>query len=234
MSVSPIVAMFDRISFKYDALNHLLSLNVDKIWRKKTAKNVFRNHPQTILDLATGTADLAISLAKCDPKSTIIGMDISEKMLNIGKEKVHKQKLESQIDLRLGDAASLPFEDNSFDAVTVAFGVRNFENLDKCLSEIYRVLKVGGQVAILELSMPEMFPVKQLYRFYFTRVLPSIGWRISKDSNAYTYLPTSVAFFPKPDKFMRTLVEKGWVEGKVKRLTFGIAILFLAKKGFSH
>ena len=162
MSLSPIAAMFDRISPKYDRLNHLLSLNIDKIWRRKTAKAVAKSQPKTILDLATGTADLAIELAKRNPHAHIVGIDFSEKMLEIGKEKVKQQGLESQIELRLGDAAALPFDVNSFDAVTVAFGVRNFEDLGKGLSEISRVLRPGGQATILEFSMPEHFPVKQL------------------------------------------------------------------------
>ena len=149
MSVSPIADMFDRISPKYDVLNHLLSLNIDKVWRRKTAKVVAKSHPETILDLATGTADLAIALAKYNPQAHIIGMDISEKMLSIGKEKVKCQDLENQIELHLGDAAALPFEDHSFDAITVAFGVRNFEALEQGLSEIQRVLKPQGHVFIL-------------------------------------------------------------------------------------
>ena len=185
MSASPIAAMFDRISPKYDALNHLLSLNIDKVWRRKTAKAVAKSQPKTILDLATGTADLAIAVAKRNPQAHILGMDISEKMLDIGKEKVKQRNLENQIELCLGDAAALPFEDNSFDAVTVAFGVRNFEDLDKGLSEISRVLKPGGQAVILEFSMPERFPVKQLYRFYFKRLLPFIGKFFSKDNTPW-------------------------------------------------
>ena len=172
MTTSPITAMFDRISPKYDALNHLLSLNIDKVWRRKTAKAASKNHPKTILDLATGTADLALLLAKRNPESHVIGMDISEKMLDIGKTKIAKQKKENQIELHLGDAANLPFEDNTFDTVTVAFGVRNFEDLDKGLSEISRVLKPSGQIIILEFSMPEKFPVKQLYHFYLNADKP--------------------------------------------------------------
>ena len=174
MSTSPIAAMFDRISPKYDALNHLLSLNIDKVWRRKTAKAVAKSQPKTILDLATGTADLAIALAKCNPQAHIIGMDISEKMLEIGKEKVSKKGLANQIELRLGDAATLPFESNTFDAVTVAFGVRNFENLEHGLSEIQRVLKPNGRAVILEFSMPERFPIKQLYALYL-RMLAEKG-----------------------------------------------------------
>ena len=231
MSVSPIAAMFDRISPKYDALNHLLSLNIDKMWRRKTAKAVAKIQPKAILDLATGTADLAIAIARRNPQAQIIGMDISEKMLEIGQKKVKRQGLEKQIELRLGDAAQLPFDDGSFDAVTVAFGVRNFENLDKGLSEILRVLKDHGQAVILEFSMPEHFPVKQLYRFYFRHVLPKIGKQVSKDAAAYSYLPESVGRFPKPKDFLSLLAQKGWVNGDMKRPSFGIATLYTAQKG---
>lgn len=230
MSDSPIAAMFDRISPKYDALNHLLSFNIDKVWRRKTAKAVSKSHPMTILDLATGTADLAIALAKHNPLAHIIGMDISEKMLEIGKEKVKRQSFENQIELRFGDAASLPFEDDSLDAVTVAFGIRNFEDLDKGLAEISRVLKPHGQAVILEFSIPESFPIKQLYRLYFKRLLPKIGRIVSKDPNAYTYLPQSVEHFPKPNEFLQILSEKGWEHSSAKRLSFGISMLYSAFK----
>ena len=230
MSTSPIAAMFDRISPKYDALNHLLSLNIDKVWRRKTAKAVAKSQPKTILDLATGTADLAIALAKCNPQAHIIGMDISEKMLEIGKEKVSKKGLANQIELRLGDAAALPFESNTLDAVTVAFGVRNFENLEHGLSEIQRVLKPNGRAVILEFSMPERFPIKQLYALYFKHLLPAIGKAVSKDGNAYSYLPLSVEQFPKPKVFLRMLAEKGLENGMAKPLSFGIASLYTSTK----
>lgn len=230
MSVSPIAAMFDRISPKYDALNHLLSFNIDKIWRRKTAKMVAKHHPQTILDLATGTADLAISLAKHNPQALIIGMDISERMLEIGKEKVARRKMENQIELHLGDAALLPFEDGAFDAITVAFGVRNFKDLERGLSEIQRVLKPLGQAFILEFSMPEKFPIKQFYRLYFKHILPRIGKSISKDQNAYSYLPESVEHFPKPIAFLEMMAQHGLTKGHSKPLSFGIATLYTAFK----
>ena len=230
MSISPIAAMFDRISPKYDALNHLLSLNIDKVWRRKTAKAVAKSQPKAILDLATGTADLALALAKRNPKAHIIGMDISEKMLDIGKAKVAQRKMESQIELRLGDAAALPFESNTFDAVSVAFGIRNFENLEHGLSEIQRVLKPNGRAVILEFSMPERFPIKQLYALYFKHLLPAIGKAVSKDGNAYSYLPLSVEQFPKPKVFLRMLAEKGLENGMAKPLSFGIATLYTSTK----
>ena len=230
MSISPIAAMFDRISPKYDALNHILSLNIDKVWRKKTAKIVSENQPKAILDLATGTADLAIALAKNNPQAHIIGLDISEKMLEIGKEKVKLQNLENQIELHHDDAASLPFEDARFDAVTVAFGVRNFEDLSKGLSEMHRVLKTNGQAVILEFSLPERFPIKQLYNFYFKHLLPNIGKWVSKDGNAYSYLPHSVEKFPKPSDFCNILGSFGLKNCQMKPLSFGIATLYVVNK----
>ena len=230
MSDSSIVAMFDRISPSYDRLNHLLSINIDKVWRRRTAKAVSKNHPQTILDLATGTADLAIALAKRNPQAHIIGTDISEKMLEIGQAKIAKEKLVKQIELRLGDAAALPFEGNSFDAVTVAFGVRNFENLKQGLSEIHRVLKPNGLAFFLEFSMPEKFPVKQVYRLYFKHILPKIGKWVSKDASAYTYLPESVERFPKPLEFLRLLSSAGLTGGTMRRFGHGIATLYSVTK----
>jgi len=230
MSVSPIAAMFDRISPRYDALNHLLSLNIDKVWRRKAATIVSKGHPQTILDLATGTADLAIAIARRNPQAHIIGMDISEKMLEIGKEKVKREDLDNQIELRIGDAASLPFEEACFDAVTVAFGVRNFEDLNQGLSEIVRVLKPDGAVCILEFSMPEKFPVKQLYDFYFKHLLPKIGKWVSKDEIAYSYLPDSVEKFPKPRVFSDMLTTLGLGNCRMKQPSFGIATLYTAIK----
>lgn len=230
MSTTPISAMFDRISPKYDALNHLLSLNIDRVWRRKTAREVAKCQPRTILDLATGTADLAIAMAKRNPQAHIVGMDISEKMLEIGKTKIASQGLENQIELQLGDAADLPFENHSFDAVTVAFGVRNFEDLDKGLSEISRVLKPNGQAVILEFSMPERFPVKQVYRLYFRHILPKIGQVVSKDASAYTYLPASVEQFPKPKEFQQMLIDHGLTHCNARKLSFGIAMLYTATK----
>ena len=230
MSDSPIAAMFDRISPKYDALNHLLSLNIDKVWRRKAAKVVAKNHPKTILDLATGTADLAIALAKYNPQANIVGMDIAEKMLAIGEEKVKRSNLDGQIELLHGDAAALPFNDNSFDAVTVAFGVRNFEELSMGLSEISRVLKSEGQAFILEFSMPQRFPVKQLYRLYFKYLLPFFGRIVSKDRSAYSYLPDSVERFPAPGAFLEMLAQHNLKNGHAQPMTFGIATLYATIK----
>ena len=230
MSTSPIASMFDRISPKYDVLNHLLSFNIDKVWRRKTAQTVSKHYSKTILDLATGTADLAIELAKRNPQAHIIGVDFSDKMLEVGKAKIAKQGLDGQIELRWGDAASLPFESNTFDAVTVAFGVRNFEDLDKGLSEIRRVLRPNGLVFILEFSMPEKFPIKQVYQLYFKHILPIIGKRISKDPSAYSYLPSSVERFPNRWEFLRILYSHGLPEGSARCFGCGIATLYSAPK----
>lgn len=229
-SNSTIAAMFDRISPRYDFLNHLLSLNIDKIWRRKTVRAVAKHNPTQILDLATGTADLAMQMARKLPQAHIIGLDISEKMLDIGKEKVKKQGFDSQIDLQQGDAAHLPFKDDSFDAVTIAFGVRNFEDLTHSLQEIHRVMKSNGKLFILEFSMPTAFPVKQAYQFYFKQVLPKIGSLISKDKTAYSYLPASVQNFPLPDTFIYILEENGFRKVGKEALSFGIATLYSANK----
>ena len=230
MSVSPIAAMFDRISPKYDTLNHLLSLNIDKAWRRKTAIAVAKCQPKTILDLATGTADLAIVMAKYNPQAHIVGVDISDRMLEIGKTKITGQQLERQIELRHGDAVALPFPDGSFDTVTAAFGVRNFEDLNQGIAEISRVCRSGGCLCILELTMPEKFPLRQLYRIYFKHLLPSIGKIVSKDRSAYAYLPTSVERFPKPAAFAGLLASHDLYNIAAKRLTCGIATLFTATK----
>ena len=229
-NTSPIAAMFDRISPRYDLLNHLLSFNIDKIWRRKTVKAVAQHNPKHILDLATGTADLALQLAKQIPQAQITGIDFSEKMLEIGKTKVKEQGMESQIILLQGDAAHLPFGDGSFDAVTIAFGVRNFEDMPSSLSEIHRVLKPDGQLFILEFSMPTVFPIKQVYKLYFKNILPSIGSLISKDSSAYSYLPNSVLGFPTPDTFINILSQNRFQQTKKRAYSFGIATLYTAAK----
>lgn len=230
MNASPVAAMFDRISPHYDLLNHLLSLNIDKVWRRKTVSEASKQAPKRILDIATGTADLAILLAKKNPQARIIGMDISEQMLAIGNQKVKKQRLENQIELQLGDAASLPFGNDTFDAVTCAFGARNFEDLGKGLSEISRVIKPGGKACILEFSLPERFPIKQVYPLYFNHLLPMIGRAISKDKSAYSYLPHSVERFPNPSDFQRILSENGLESIRRTRFSFGIATLYVAGK----
>ena len=229
MTSPSIATMFDRIAPRYDALNHLLSFNIDKVWRRKVARKVSESHPQTILDVATGTADLSIVLAKHNPACHLVGLDIAEQMLEIGREKVKKHGLEAQIELMAGDAPSPPFQDNQFDAVTVAFGVRNFGELDKGLKEIRRVIKPGGALYILEFSMPTRFPMKQVYGFYLKKILPAIGKHVSKDPEAYRYLSDSVRCFPQPTVFDRQLTSTGLEEVFHEGMTMGIVTLYQAK-----
>ena len=220
--------MFDNIANSYDFLNHSLSLGMDNVWRKIAIKKL-KNNPKTILDIATGTGDFAVSAAKyTDAKIT--GIDISQGMLNVGIEKVRKKNLNNRISLQLADSESLPFNDNTFDAITAGFGVRNFENLNKGLSEMKRVLKKDGIVVILEPSTPKYFPLKQFYKLYFHHVLPTIGAWISKDKSAYSYLPESVDAFPSGEKFIVELKNVGFKDCKHIPLTFGIVSLYIAIK----
>ncbi len=221
--------MFDNIAHKYDFLNHFLSLGIDKLWRKKAVGLLKKYEPKEILDVASGTGDFAIALSKIKPAS-IIGFDLSEQMLNVGKEKAQKLGLHKLISFVKGDSELMPFNDNSFDAITVGFGVRNFENLKKGLSEFHRVLRDNGTVVILEFSKPKHFPFRQLYLFYFFKILPFFGKLISKDSSAYTYLPESVVNFPDDKEFMSILSELGFSSVKQKRLTGGIATIYIGKK----
>jgi demethylmenaquinone methyltransferase/2-methoxy-6-polyprenyl-1,4-benzoquinol methylase len=221
--------MFDNIAHKYDFLNHFLSAGIDIGWRKKLVKMINKHQPQRTLDVATGTADLAIALAK-KTKSPIIGIDISNGMLDIGREKLKKLNLDQQILLQQADSENLPFDDNFFDAVMVAFGVRNFETLDKGLTEMNRVLKPGGMLAVLEFSRPRKFPVKQLYNFYFRFILPLLGRLISKDKGAYTYLPESVGKFPDGQDFLDHLKSCGYHQNSERRLSFGIATIYAGFK----
>ena len=220
--------MFDNIANSYDFLNHSLSLGMDNVWRKIAIKKL-TNNPKIILDIATGTGDFAVSAAKyTDAKIT--GIDISQGMLNVGVEKVRKKNLNNRISLQLADSESLPFNDNTFDAITAGFGVRNFENLNKGLSEMKRVLNKDGIVVILEPSTPKYFPLKQLYKLYFHHVLPTIGAWISKDKSAYSYLPESVDAFPSGEKFIVELKNVGFRDCKHIPLTFGIVSLYIAIK----
>ncbi len=220
--------MFDNIANSYDFLNHSLSLGMDNVWRKIAIKKL-TNNPKIILDIATGTGDFAVSAAKyTDAKIT--GIDISQGMLNVGVEKVRKKNLNNRISLQLADSESLPFNDNTFDAITAGFGVRNFENLNKGLSEMKRVLNKDGIVVILEPSTPKYFPLKQLYTLYFHHVLPTIGAWISKDKSAYSYLPESVDAFPSGEKFIVELKNVGFRDCKHIPLTFGIVSLYIAIK----
>jgi len=224
-----VAGMFNNIAGKYDFLNHFLSLNIDKVWRRKVIRILKTQRPDRILDVATGTADLAIAALKCYPQR-IDGIDISEGMLEVGKNKIKQKGYENTIFLQLADAENIPFEDNTFDAITVAFGVRNFENLDKGLAEMFRVLKPGGICAVLEFTMPKSFPFKQLYGFYFKYILPAFGKMISKDNSAYTYLPESVKAFPQREEFLKQMENNAFQKASFINLTMGIAAIYTAEK----
>jgi demethylmenaquinone methyltransferase/2-methoxy-6-polyprenyl-1,4-benzoquinol methylase len=224
-----VARMFDNISRNYDFLNHFLSLGIDKGWRRKAINLLKPLNPKQILDVATGTGDFAIMALSINPES-VTGVDISEGMLAVGRKKIEHNGLTNKITLLSGDSENLPFEENKFDAVTVAFGVRNFENLEKGLVEIFRVIKPGGMVVVLEFSRPRKFPFKQLYSFYFKIVLPRIGQIISKDKVAYTYLPESVEAFPDGQDFLRILNSIGFKETACKTLTFGISSIYTGRK----
>jgi len=221
--------MFDNIAGKYDFLNHFLSLNIDKIWRRKAIEILKKYQPKKILDVATGTADFAIEATKLNPKE-IIGIDISDEMLRIGKEKIKKRKLENVISLTKGDSENLQFENNYFDAAIVAFGVRNFETLQKSLKEIYRVLKPEGVFIVLEFSMPKGFLFKQIYDFYFLRILPLWGRFFSKEKSAYKYLPASVVAFHDNESFVNELKEAGFKNTSFNARTFGVATIYKGGK----
>ena len=221
--------MFDNVSTNYDFLNRVLTFGLDINWRKKVVKKVAQNNPKQLLDIATGTGDFAIMLAKLNPEK-VIGLDISQGMLNKGIDKIKKRKLEHIIDMVQGNSENMPFKDDTFDAITVGFGVRNFENLDTGLKEIYRVLKPGGVLAILETSQPEKFPMKQLFKLYSKYIIPTIGSIFSKDKSAYSYLPESAAAFPYGKKFNNILQKNGFNNATDKPLTFGIASMYLATK----
>lgn len=221
--------MFNNISVRYDFLNHFLSLGIDKLWRKKAVKLLSESEPKEILDLATGTGDFAIALSKINP-TKIIGMDISEGMLEMGREKMKKLNLTELITMSYGDSENLPFEDESFDALTVGFGVRNYENLELGLSEMLRVLRRDGKVVILEFSKPKKFPVKQLFNFYSKYLIPFIGRLISKDKRAYAYLPESVNAFPEGDNFLAILTKVGYKNLQSKMVSGGIATIYMGQK----
>lgn len=221
--------MFNNISGRYDFLNHFLSLGIDIRWRKKAIRFLKPFQPKTILDVATGTGDFAFEALALNPDK-ITGIDISEGMLDVGKRKVTAAGMDGRIELTYGDSENLPFPDNSFDAVIVAFGVRNFEDLDKGLGEIQRVIKPGGHIVVLEFSKPSAAPWKQLYQLYFKYMLPVIGRVVSKDKSAYTYLPESVQAFPDGDKFLDHLKLAGFVQTQCSPLTFGISSLYTASK----
>ncbi len=221
--------MFDNISHKYDFLNHLLSMGIDKGWRRKIIRMMKPHRPRTVLDVATGTGDLAVLEARELEDVRVTGFDLSQGMLNVAAEKVRKLGLDN-VELIRGDAEHMPFADNSFDAITVAFGVRNFENLQKGLAEMLRVLRPGGYVYILEFSQPERFPFKQLYGLYSKHLLPLLGRLISGDPAAYTYLPESIAVFPYGNQMMDILKKTGYQPVEFHPVTFGIATIYVATK----
>lgn len=221
--------MFDSISGRYDFLNRFLSLGIDISWRKKAIKELVALKPKLILDVATGTADFAIEAKSLNPDK-IIGIDLSEGMLSKGRIKVEELKLGKLIQLVKGDSEELPFEDNIFDASTVAFGVRNFEHLQVGLNQIYRVLKPGGKIVVLEFSKPKAFPVKQVYQFYFKYILPMWGKLIAKHETAYEYLPASVQAFPEGTEFLSYLTQSGFTQVKHQPLTFGICSIYTGIK----
>ncbi|MFZ6000930.1 MAG: bifunctional demethylmenaquinone methyltransferase/2-methoxy-6-polyprenyl-1,4-benzoquinol methylase UbiE [Bacteroidota bacterium] len=224
-----VAKMFDQISGRYDFLNHFLSLGIDIGWRKKAIALLAPNKPKVILDVATGTGDFAIQALALNPEK-VIGVDISDGMLDVGRSKLKARKMDDRVTLIHGDSENLPFETNSFDAITVAFGVRNFETLEKGLAEMLRVVKPGGRIVILEFSKPAKAPFRQLYNFYFQHILPKIGRLVSSDKAAYTYLPESVEAFPDGQKFIDILVRLGYKETSCKPLTFGISTLYSGTK----
>ena len=221
--------IFNDIAPSYDRLNHFLSLNIDKKWRRKAIRCLQGNDKGKLLDVACGTGAFSIAASQAGV-SRIIGIDISEKMLEIGRKKVEAAGLAAKIDLRYGDSERMEFADETFDAVTVAFGVRNFEHLEIGLKEMYRVLKQEGKVVILEFSMPRYFPMRQLYRFYFRHILPLVGGWISGNKGAYVYLPESVSRFPQGNDFLQILSVCGFKRTFQKRLTFGVASLYVGYK----
>lgn len=221
--------MFNNIAHRYDFLSHFLSLGIDHLWRRKAMRIIHRWPHQTILDVASGTGDMSILAAKMDAK-TIVGIDISEEMLEIQQRKVIERKLTGKIRVQVADAENLPFDAESYQIVMTAFGVRNFENVQKGINEFYRVLVNGGHVVILEFSKPDVFLVKNIFRFYFSTVLPFLGKWVSKHKFAYTYLPDSVDNFPSGAGFVKLLEDAGFVETNHRKLTFGIASIYTGKK----
>lgn len=222
--------MFDHIAHSYDQLNVTLSLGIDRLWRRKAIKTLEPYHPQHIMDVATGTGDFAILACKKLRPTNLIGVDISEGMMEVGGRKVAQEGLQEVISFKREDCTALSFPDEQFDAVTVAFGIRNFDGLDKGLQEMQRVMKTGGRLVILELSTPTAFPMKQLYHFYSKTAMPLIGRLISKDDSAYTYLPQSIAACPQGEEMAAIIRLAGFREVQFKALTFGICTLYTATK----
>ena len=222
--------MFDNIAHKYDFLNHFFSMGIDVLWRKKCIRILRKENPSTIIDMATGTGDFALEAIRMGLDAHVTGVDLSQGMLDVGIEKIKSRGYQDKISMQQGDSENLPFDDNSFDAYTVGFGVRNFENLNKGLSEMLRVLNPGGITVILEFSKPKSFPIKQLFGFYFKYIMPTIGNLLSKDSSAYTYLPESVMAFPEGEDFLNEMGKVGFKNLRQKKLTGGIASIYIGYK----
>ena len=222
--------MFDNIAHSYDKLNHRLSWNIDKGWRKKAIRQLLPYRPKVMLDIATGTGDFAILAAGMLRPVTLIGADISEKMMEIGRQKVEKEKLDSVISFKKEDCMNLSFADSTFDAITAAFGIRNFSDLNKGLGEMCRVLKKGGHLSIVELTSPVSFPMKQLFSIYSHTFLPLYGRMISKDRSAYDYLTATIEAFPQGEQMIEILKTAGFSKAQFKRLTFGICTMYFAEK----
>jgi demethylmenaquinone methyltransferase/2-methoxy-6-polyprenyl-1,4-benzoquinol methylase len=224
-----VAEMFNNISGRYDFLNHFLSLGIDHLWRARAVKELREINPKRILDIATGTGDFAIANLKLKPEE-VVGIDISSGMLEVGKEKMKNKKVDHIVSMQLGDSEDLPFEDNYFDGLTVGFGVRNFENLEKGLAEMLRVIRPGGKAIILEFSKPKMFPIKQAFGFYSKYFIPFFGKRISKDEKAYAYLPESVAAFPEGKEFENVLEKLNYKNIKSIPVSGGIATIYVGTK----
>ncbi len=221
-----VTAMFNKIAGKYDLLNRMLSLGIDTIWRKRAVKYLERSNPDRILDIATGTGDVAIEVYSQYKPSTIVGLDISDNMINLAEKKITRKGLSATISMEVGDCENLRFSTGSFDATTVAFGVRNFGDLKKGLSEMHRILRDGGQIVVLEFSKPLYFPFKQIFNLYFRHLLPFIGKMTSKDKRAYKYLYESVQAFPDYDNFAEILREVGFRSVEYKPLSLGICTIY--------
>lgn len=222
--------MFDNLAPTYDTLNHRLSWNIDKWWRKKAVRQLIPVEPKTILDIATGTGDLAILAAEMLKPEHIMAVDISEGMMEIGRQKVTKAGLDNCITFKREDCMALSFVENTFDAIITSFGIRNFSDLDRGFKEMYRVLKPGGHLCMLELSHPISFPMKQLYKIYSHTIMPFYGWVVSKNKNGYVYLRETIEAFPQGEEMTKSLERIGFSEIRFKRLTFGICTMYIATK----
>lgn len=220
-----VAQMFNNIAGRYDFLNHFFSLGIDKIWRKKAIRMLQDLQPKKIIDIASGTGDFALSALRLKP-TEVVGLDISDGMLEVGRKKMKQRKVDHIISMQLGDSEKIPFEDNYFDALTVGFGVRNFENLETGLAEMLRVVKPSGKLVILEFSKPKKFPVKQFFGFYSKRIIPLLGKKISKDGRAYAYLPESVAAFPEGEAFTAILDKLGYRNVEAQLVSGGIATIY--------